>query len=545
MKQVFILIASLFVANFGFAQDKKQISSDIKQVTVFQNKAQMTNTATTTVDAGVTEITIGGLSQFVEQNSVQVTGKGDFTILGVKQKINYINSTKKTPEFIELEDTTEKIKFSIEHLRDKIHIYEKEEQMILANQQVGGKDKALTADEFEEYLDLFRDRLTEIRNSKSKTQREIVKKEEVYNKFFAQLQSILNQQNKPTTEVTVTVSSKTRATIGLEMTFLVGNVGWQPIYDLRSKNTSSPMQLIYKANVYQNTGVDWERVKIKLSTGNPSLNGAKPELGTWYVDIEQPIVQTRMYKSGSAKKEMAVMDDLNKMDREGVYELEAAAPAVVFANTSADYTTTTEYAVSVEFDVAVPYSVPSDGNAVLMDVQTYQIPVQYKHYTAPKLDTDVFLTALLTNWEQYNLIPGNANVYFEGTFVGETYLDLSNTNDTLMVSLGRDKKVIVKRESVKDFTSKSFFGGTKKIEHAFEIEVRNTKKDSVSLVIEDQIPISKNNEIEVEILDLAGAELNKETGKLVWRVSLNAGESKKVTFRFTIKHPKGKNIVNY
>lgn len=542
MKQVFILIVSLIVASFGFAQDKKQISSDIKQVTVFQNKAQMTNTATTTVDAGVTEITIGGLSQFVEQNSVQVTGKGDFTILGVKQKINYINSTKKTPEFIELEDTTEKIKFSIEHLRDKIHIFEKEEQMILANQHVGGKDKALTADEFEEYLDLFRDRLTEIRNSKSKTQREIVKKEEVYNKFFAQLQSILNQQNKPTTEVTVTVSSKARATIGLEMTFLVGNAGWQPLYDLRSKNTSSPMQLIYKANVYQNTGVDWERVKIKLSTGNPSLNGAKPELGTWYVDIEQPAppqFKKSRFSPPVPKPDMEVTEEIKSIS-----SVQDAEP-LVFANTGAAYTTITENAVSVEFDVAVPYSVPSDGNAVLMDVQTYQIPVQYKHYTAPKLDTDVFLTALLTSWEQYNLIPGNANVYFEGTFVGETYLDLSNTNDTLMVSLGRDKKVIVKRESVKDFTSKSFFGGTKKIEHAFEIEARNTKKDSVSLVIEDQIPISKNNEIEVEILDLAGAELNKETGKLVWRVSLNAGESKKVTFRFTIKHPKGKNIVNY
>ena len=533
MKKFFILTTSLFIAQITFGQHQKTIESDIKQVTVFQNKAQIINTVTTTIESGVTELTISNFSEFVEQNSVQVTGKGDFTILGVKQKVNYIKQTKMSAAYLALEDTTEKVKLSLEHLRDKKHILEKEEEMILANQHVGGKDKALTADEFEEYLDLFRDRLTEIRTSKSKMQRELTRKEELYANFSNQLGLLNSQHNKPSTEVTVTVSTKSNLTIGLELTYLVGNAGWMPIYDLRSKNTSTPMQLIYKANVYQNTGVDWERVKIKLSTGNPSMNGVKPELALWNLDIQEEYKRKSRSKN-SVQCPAYLSSEVNRGD---------IMESKVMANSIAETVLVLENTMSVEFDIPVPYSVPSDGNNVVMDVQTYQIPVHFKHYTTPKLDNGVFLTALLTNWEQYNLLPGNANVYFEGTFVGETYLDLTNTDDTLLISLGRDKKVIVKREIIKDFTSKKFIGSNRKNEYAYEIDIRNAKKDSVNLVIEDQIPISKNNEIEIEVLELGGAELNKETGKLTWNLSLASTENKKLIFRFTVKHPKGKNII--
>jgi uncharacterized protein (TIGR02231 family) len=535
MKQSFLIIIALFVSFFSNGQDQKQIDSDIKQVTVFQNKAQIVNTATATVESGITALTIAGLSQFVEQNSIQVTGKGDFVILGVKQKVNYIQQAKKSPEYIALEDTTEKIKLALEHLKDKAHILAKEEDMILANQQVGGKEKSLTADEFEEYLDLFRDRLTEIRTFRSKTQRELLKKEELYNHFKNQLESIRSQQDKPSTEVTITVSAKSRTTIGLELSYLVGNTGWTPIYDLRSKNTTSAMQLIYKANVYQNTGVDWERVKIKLSTGNPSVGGVKPELYTWNLAIQEEIQKK---SKGWGRSERSAYDGINTMELKAIQKAE-----IMEAGSMANEVSVIENSMSIEFDIPVPYSVPSDGNYVLMDVQTFQIPVVYKHYTTPKLDNGVFLTALLTNWEQYNLIPGNANVYFEGTFVGETYLDLLNTEDTLLVSLGRDKKVIVKRETIKDFTSKKLIGSNRKVEYAYEIEARNVKKDTIALVVEDQIPVSSNNEIEVEVVDLGGAELNKETGKLTWRINLASTESKKTIFRFIVKYPKGKNII--
>ena len=536
MKQFFMLFIPLFVVQQSFGQDKKQVNSDIKQVTVFQSKAQLMNTATAVIEAGVTEITVPGLSQFVEQNSIQVTGKGDFVILGVKQKVNYIQHSKKSAEYISLEDTTEKIKLALEHLKDKAHILAKEEEMILANQQVGGKDKALTADEFEEYLDLFRDRLTEIRTSKSKSERELLKKEVLYNNFKNQLEALRTQQDKPSTEITVTVSAKIRTTIGLEITYLVANAGWSPIYDLRSKNTSSPIQLIYKANVYQNTGVDWERVNIKLSTGNPTAGGIKPELSTWNLDIQE-----EMKKKYKGRGKMALCPSYEGMERSESNSMEKTV--LMDARSMAEYVAVTENTMSVEFDIAVPYSVPSDGNYVSMDVQTFQLPVEYKHYTTPKLDHDVFLVALLTNWEKYNLVAGNANVYFEGTFVGETFLDLSNTDDTLMVSLGRDKKVIVKRETIKDFTSKKLIGSNRKVEYAYEIEARNAKKDSISLVIEDQIPVSKNNEIEVEIVELGGAELNKETGKITWKLNLATTETQKFGFRFTVKYPKGKTVI--
>jgi uncharacterized protein (TIGR02231 family) len=166
----------------------------------------------------------------------------------------------------------------------------------------------------------------------------------------------------------------------------------------------------------------------------------------------------------------------------------------------------------------------------------------YDYSTAPKLDQDAFLIARATGWEEFSLLPGEANIFFEGTFVGKSFIDPNSIKDTLSISLGRDKRIVVKREKIKDFTTRRAIGSSTREAFAWEISVRNTKSEAARILVEDQVPISKNSQIEVTVLDVGGAKHNKDTGKLVWDLNLQPNETRKVIFKYEVKYPKDRQL---
>jgi uncharacterized protein (TIGR02231 family) len=208
----------------------------------------------------------------------------------------------------------------------------------------------------------------------------------------------------------------------------------------------------------------------------------------------------------------------------------------------ADYVTTIQTTLNTEFDISLPYTVSSASKPTLVDIRSYEMKSDYVYSVAPKLDTDAFLIAKATGWEDFNLLPGEANIFFEGTFVGKSYIDPNNIKDTLSVSLGRDKRIVVKRDKLKDLTSRSFMGSTKKESYAWEISVRNTKTESIKIIVEDQVPVSQNTQIEVSVLDTGGAKYNKATGKLEWEFEIKPNETRKMTYKYEVKYPKDKQI---
>lgn len=534
MKKIFI-IAFCFLSFQSFADnDKRNIKSTIKQVTVFLSRAQINSTAGAAIEAGMTDIIIEGLPPSIDKQSIQVTGKGDFVIMAVKFNLNYVNPQQKSATIIALEDSMEAYQLQIEIMSNLRDVYGKEEQMLINNQNIKGNDKGTTAEELEDMADLFRERIADIRTRLLKNERAIKKVTEKKAMFQNQLNEINNLRNQPSSQIAVTVSAKSRINAALEVQYIVTNAGWYPVYDLRAKDTKSPVQLNYKAQVFQNTGINWEKVKLKLSTGNPSQGGTKPTLATWWLQFYTPVSYSndnRKYKpspSPSMAKESKPMG--------GAYDEKEE----IAATNVSSYTQVTETTLAAEFDIAVPYSIPSDNVGQLVDVQNYQLPASYKHFAVPKMDKDAFLVAQVTGWEDLNMISGNANIYFEGTFVGESFLDMQNTKDTLDLSLGRDRNVVIERKKLKDFSKRHTIGTNKKEEFVFEISIRNTKKDPIEVNLEDQVPVSKDSQIEVEVTDTGGAEYDVTTGKLVWKLNLNPAETKKVTFKYSVKYPKNK-----
>ncbi|TWR24681.1 mucoidy inhibitor MuiA family protein [Mucilaginibacter achroorhodeus] len=203
----------------------------------------------------------------------------------------------------------------------------------------------------------------------------------------------------------------------------------------------------------------------------------------------------------------------------------------------------TENQTNVEFNIANPYSIPSDGKQYSVAINDIDTKASYQYYSAPKLSTDVFLTAQLTDWNKYNFLSGEANLFFEGTFIGKSLIDVNATNDTLNLSLGVDKNIIVTRTLQKDLTEKQALSSNRKETRDWLISIKNRKSQPVDLLIEDQIPVSQNSGIEVDQQEVSGGKLDKETGKLSYAINLNSQDEKKLRIKYQVKYPKNSGVI--
>ena len=264
---------------------------------------------------------------------------------------------------------------------------------------------------------------------------------------------------------------------------------------------------------------------------------------TGFSSIETQITSSNMnivMEEGASLDEVVVMgyntgsNSRSKRKKDRKKKLEAYKPVA---------TTTTQNTTTVEFEIETPYSILTDGKQNIVNINEHGLNASYEYYCSPKLDLDAFLTAQVTDWEKYHLLNGEANLFFEGTFVGKSFLDVLNTEDTLDISLGRDKDIIVKRTRKEEFSKKQFISNKKTDSRGWEISIRNKKTQAVKLVIEDQIPISTTQEIEVKHELSEGGKLEKDTGFIEWDIQLAAGGSEEVDFQYSVKYPKKKRVI--
>lgn len=202
----------------------------------------------------------------------------------------------------------------------------------------------------------------------------------------------------------------------------------------------------------------------------------------------------------------------------------------------------TQKTTTTEFEIELPYSIPTNGQQYAVDIKAEEVRADYEYYAAPKLEEAAFLTARVPNWEEYNLINGEVNLYFEGTYLGKTVLDVNNIKDTLDISLGRDKSIVIERNKMKDYNRRQLIGTQQLATRGWEISVRNKKKANIKLIIQDQIPLSADKDIKVELKEQSKAELNAVTGILTWTVELKAAEKTEFQFKYEVKYPKGQSL---
>lgn len=519
-------------------QTEKKVSSIVNAVTIFANQAQVTRVAKVSGESGVFNIVFAQLSPYINMNSLEAKTDANLTILSVSNRNDYLNKDEKPADIILLEDSLNKILSELEDFKADKESIVHQKDLMLANKNVGSNQVGVKADELDDLMELYKKKLEDFKANWFRLTRLEDKYIKAKINIEQQLAAYNNGKLTLNNEVILTVKAENNfQNAQVELTYLVGNVSWSPYYDIRVKDNKSDVQFFLKANIYQSTGEDWNNVKLKLTTANPAEGGVKPELQTNWLGFQEIFPKKLQRYQGEVITggTPASYGDKDLIEDEATKRIQKSK--YLKPNVSQNMFNT-------EFETNIAYSIPSDNQNHQVDLNSFTQSAIYGYSVVPKLNKEVFVTAQVLANDLINQISGEANVYYDGTFTGKTLIS-PTANDTLLLTLGRDKRIQVERKKLKEFCSNSFFGGTKTESITWEITIKNTRKEAVTLTIEDQIPVSTDKEIEVKLTDKGNATLDEATGKLTWKLDLAPEKSQTLKFSFEVKHPKDKQLTGY
>jgi hypothetical protein len=623
MNKLFSTLLILFFGFQAFSQDLKEtvLTSQIKDVTLFLSGAQLFEIASGQIPSGESVILLKGLSPYLDEKSIQVKGQGNFTIQSVNKRLDFLSEKEVGEKVKALESQIGLIQKSQILAQNRLQVLATKSALLSANKDLGGSQSGPTMAELRAALDFFDAELTKITNEELKIKTEISDGETKIRQLRNQIGAIQESQNKSTSEIRIRVKAPAAGTATFQVNYLVANAGWYPKYDVRVKNINEPLQLNYKAEVYQNTGVDWKNVKLRFSNANPNQSGQSPNLEKWELNFARlttvnkfALPQTPgtvsgvvLDENGSPLPGVSVLVKGSTIgtatDLEGRYSLTLPGNAqqLVFSfvgytlqeqgiqgrsNVSVSMipdtqmlqevtvmgysdsqkrsmtnastvrirganameaapllTSFIENQTTVEIEVAEPYSIKTNGERTLVDLKAYDIPARYRYTAIPKLDKDAFLIAEIAEWNQYSLLEGESNLYFEDGFVGRSILNTAALQDTLQVSMGRDRSIVMQRNKVDQFSKKRTIGSNITESRGYEIILKNNKSQAVTLLVKDQIPVSVNSNIVVTPGEVNGGTLDPQTGIVTWEITLAPGVQQKLSLQYEVKYPKSERLI--
>ena len=511
MKRIFLLNLLLISSLTLFSQENNLVAAEkIQEITVFRNLAEIKSKVTTNLFSGLNTLIIDNLPKSILKNSIQVSADAGIRIIQLTPITDYKRAALQTQAGLKITDSIANYQDQLSTLNIKKYSLEQELEILLANKNLTSKTDL--AGEIEDLTAIFKSRIPFIKEEIYRLDKKI---KPILNTIIQLEKTLANMSNSNDyCSLKISLMANENASKNLSLHYLVNDAGWNPIYDLRVANITSPILIQQKANVFQNTGIDWEQVKITLSTGNPIDNSILPNLNPLYSDIFT-YQKTKSY---------------DMMEKASIPQLAMAANVIE-----------TENQLANSYEINALTSVASSQENKVIEIKSDTLAALYQYMSVPKLDPHAYLISRIPNWNNLNLLAGNASVYFEDAYVGETFLNTMQFDDTLQVSLGKDQNIFVERIKVKEFNTHKLLSGFQTASLNFNIKILNNKKTAIDITIEDQAPISKNKSIEVKLSSLDG-KYDTETGKLIWKLKLNPSEQKVFSFGYELKYPKNKMI---
>ena len=523
---IFSLLFFIIIGN-TFTQNSLRVSnSEIQKIRIYQSGAFVSRSVKVNLNAGINEIVFDKLSPYINANSISVKGFGDASIVGVNFQQNYLKIQKTSSEITKLEGEKDSLTIKLRYIQNKIMACNEGLAVLQANRSIGGANNGIDAakltalDEYQiKKINSLKDEIIDLGIKDQGLQNQITK-------INQQLSVLNSKQNQSEGNIIVTVNSSTKSLASFEFSYLINsNVRWTPVYDIRVKNTSSPMEFILKAKVYQSTGEDWNDVKLSLNTSNPTDRVQKPNLTPWYLNFQQEADYDMRVSRDDQESAAPMMNKLQGINVE--MDTMRWSNAQIIENQ-----------LNNEYEIENKYTLKSGNVETQIEINRINANAYYEYASAPKLNSDAFLMGNIINWESLNLLNAEGSVYFDGAFVGTTYIQNTSSKDTMNLSLGKDERIIIKRTKLNEVNGSNLFGNVKEKKFSYDIVVKNTKKETVEITIEEQLPISQDKNITVNALELSGGKLNPTSGLVTWKISLKAGESSTKKFNFSVKFPK-------
>lgn len=539
-----------------FSQDTARADASLVAATVyFGSGAELTQSAKVNVSTSTKNIVISQLSTNLDINSLQVNLpeyaallSQHFSIFTPVTPVVINPLIKKFQDSIKLfqkEETRNRSRAAIQ--QDILDKTNKLVELVISNR----KNETITSEEALKLINANNDKIEKIKSN-------LFELEEAYNdleeKIAALQTKISEEQNKPSAskvkpygQLILQVICSKGGEVPISFSYFTQAAGFTPLYDVRVNSKTNEIRLVYKASITQSTGIDWKQTKLTLSTATPSWSSTAPLLTPWYLQQYtqqlykqlQPVVNN--YYMNSIQ---SVVTDDKKLERAMAGKVAGADVNTIDPSTLQRFTTLNESQLNTNFEIDLPYNIESDGQVHSVTIKEEKINATLKNYGVPKLDKDAYLLAEVSDWQNLDLLPGVANIIMDNTYLGKSVIDPNSTADTLNLSLGKDKRVAIKRAVVKEYTSTKTTGSTTKQIFTYELTVKNNKTTDVDLILKDQYPISTIKDVTVTLEDNGGAMVSPDNNVLTWKLALKPGESKKIRFTYTVKYPKEIKIAN-
>lgn len=556
MKQLVLLGLLLSFLTGNSQENKFNHSSEVKKVTVFLTGAELSHEAKVKLKKGKNTVTFTGLSPRLDERSINLDpGSSDVNVLYINSHTNHLDERKDNERIRTLKD-------SLEFYRDKLALMKLEQEalnteksLLFKNQSIGGQPGVSIAD-VEKSADFYRKRTNEINLLIFKNDKLKSKLEKERNRYSRQLNELDAEVNPPTSDITVTLVANKDLEAPMNFKYIIPTAGWTPKYDIRTEGSGSPVKLVYRAILFNNSGLDWKDIRITLSTASPEIGISIPQLSKWYLGNEQAAESEQLAQYLQVTPGIVAPDkfqdqfgvsngngDSNGYDgklkvQSEIYDRISAGNVSMKKQNQVMFKKIEVDMLSTEYTIEQPYTIYSDSKPYTVDVLEKTANATYEYKAVPALEKDVFLQARLALKDLPELVSGDASVYFGGSYIGKTFIKTIDLEDSLEVSLGRDKKIQMLRKESKQDYQRTIVGNYEKEVLKYETSIRNTRDVPVFVIIEDQVPVASSSDQEVSVNDVSGGLLDKPSGKVTWKYTLAPGETKVIKLGYTTKYPK-------
>lgn len=566
----------------------------------------------------------------MDKKSLQVKAKGHLTILGVSERTAHPDSAAQVKRLRAAEDDVKAVERRIQQTKDEQEMLTAQLELVKTNCSVAGRTVATPLANIKELNAYYAQQVLSVKERSQELEEQLQKLNDELKRKQDTCDSIAKLKLKNITEIDVKLEAKQAGRADFDITYYVKNAGWFPSYDIRSNSIKEPLQLSYKANIYQNTREEWKNVPVTLSSANPNRSNIAPQLKTYWLDYGlsaptysfdsdgstvsgkivdaedgSPIIgasiiikgtqlgtvsdidgyysitlpqdhrqlsfayigyqtQTRTATPGSTlnirmKEDEQRLDEVtvvgygtSKKGRKSKGEVLKAKESIpMMADLAVEEEMDESEVISVnqqqaqfgyEFDIKQLLTLPDGGKTTTTEIARHQLPAIYEYRGIPKIDKESFLVADAIDWQKLNLMEGEANVYFDNSFVGKSILDPNVSSDTLHFSMGRDQSICVQRIKVSESSTRRFFGSNQEQTMKWRISVKNNRQESVNITVFDQAPISRNTSIEVSMEELSDGQFDKQTGIIKWPLQLQPGEQRDLILQYKVKYPKNRRL---
>ncbi|KAJ1973358.1 hypothetical protein H4R34_005103 [Dimargaris verticillata] len=305
------------------------------------------------------------------------------------------------------------------------------------------------------------------------------------------------------TTITYNSTSEDDAPAIFKLTYLVTSASWTAYYDVRAFTDSEAVEIKYMAHVRQLTGEDWSNVTMVLSTAKPSQGMTPPSLTEWNIGAHppQPVLVQAM-RTERALSRASRAPSAQSFAGGGVDAITASAMRGYSMPAPNPETVARAGLVSMTLEVQHPVTLPSSEDTHTVSVGLVTTLAQFKHMVVPKLSHDVYLKARVRNTSDYVLLPGEASIFCDHSFVGKVPISHVNPNDHFDCFLGIDASIkVVYLPAKRAHSSARMFSSSQTLTVTQTIIVHNIKpQKAILLMVEDQLPVSHQSNCKVNLV---------------------------------------------